>query len=187
MFPSIILASKSPRRQQLLSYANIQYEVMVATGDEIIPENYTPAQAAIYIASQKIEQLELNGETRPILAADTIVVCGGEIFGKPANEVGAIKMLTKLSGTMHEVITGVCIKHKEKEISFYDKTNVYFNELSASDIAYYVHTARPFDKAGGYGIQEWIGYTGVKKIEGDYYNVMGLPISRVVQALRELY
>ena len=186
MFLSIILASKSPRRQQLLSYANIRYEVMEATGEEIIPENCTPAQAAISIASQKIIQIGLEDETRPILAADTIVVCGGEIFGKPSNEVEAIKMLTRLSGNMHEVITGVCIKYKKKEISFYDTTNVYFNELSASDIAYYVHTARPFDKAGGYGIQEWIGYTGVKKIEGDYYNVMGLPISRVVKALREL-
>jgi septum formation protein len=186
MFPAIILASKSPRRQQLLSFANIQFEIMVATGEEIIPENCSPAQVAVIIATQKIEQLNLEQEARPMLAADTIVVCGKEIFGKPTNEVEAIKMLTKLSGRMHQVITGVCIRHKGKDLQFHDETKVYFNELSASDIAYYVHTARPFDKAGGYGIQEWIGYTGIKGIEGDYYNVMGLPISRVVKALRQL-
>ncbi len=186
MFPEIILASKSPRRQQLLQYANIKFEIMVEDGEEIIPPNCSPAEAAVAIASQKITQLNIENEERPILAADTIVVCENEIFGKPDGVVEAIKMLTMLSGKMHQVITGVCIKHGEKEIVFYETTNVYFNELSASDIAYYVHTARPFDKAGGYGIQEWIGYTGIRGIEGDYYNVMGLPISKVVQALRSL-
>ncbi len=186
MFPEIILASKSPRRQQLLSFANIKYKVMTTDEEEVIPAHCSPSEVAITIAAQKIEHLKLEISAVPILAADTIVICGNEIFGKPGNEVEAIEMLTKLSNRMHQVITGVCIKKEQQLISFHDSTNVYFNELSASDIAYYVHTAKPFDKAGGYGIQEWIGYTGVKGIEGDYYNVMGLPINKVVQALRSL-
>ncbi len=184
----IILASASPRRKQLLEWAKIELQVQASDAEEIVDATLAPAEVAMNIAAQKMEAV-LNTLTTdlPVLAADTIVVCNGQIFGKPQNEVEAIRMLTALSGSTHQVITGVCLKHKDNTILFHDTTQVHFHALTASQIAYYVYSCKPYDKAGAYAIQEWIGVTGIKAVEGDFYNVMGLPVSRVVQALDKLH
>ncbi len=187
MFSKIILASQSPRRQQLLTWAEIPFDVKVSNSDETFPPQLEPAEIAMYIAENKVKAV-LDGEFSDVavLGADTLVVCNDLIFGKPSNEVEAIKMLTLLSGNSHEVITGVCIKKGTDTLLFYDVTKVHFHQLKPSQISFYVHTYKPYDKAGGYAIQEWIGVVGIKSIEGDFYNVMGLPVSRVVQALKRM-
>jgi septum formation protein len=122
----------------------------------------------------------------PVLAADTIVVLQKDIIGKPKDREDAIKILTALSGKQHQVITGVVILHEEKEIAFAETTEVHFHELNVAQIEFYVDNYKPYDKAGAYAIQEWIGVVGIKAVKGDFYNVMGLPVSRVVQALQNL-
>jgi len=182
----IILASQSPRRKQLLEWAEIDFEVIVPDTDESYPQTLDFAAVAMHIAKNKAlaVQEKFTGDNL-ILAADTIVVCENEIIGKPANKAEALAILTKLSGEKHQVITGVCILSKNKEVSFSDATFVTFNHLSAEQIEFYVHKYKPYDKAGAYAIQEWIGVIGIKCIEGDFYNVMGLPVSRVVRALQD--
>ena len=188
MFPKIVLASQSPRRQQLLQWAEIPFEINVAHTDENFPPGLEPSEIAMYIAESKVKATLAKTVTDlAVLGADTLVVCNGLIFGKPSNEVEAIKMLTLLSNNTHEVITGVCIKKGEDTLLFYDVTTVHFHALKPSQISFYVHTYKPYDKAGGYAIQEWIGVVGIKSIEGDFYNVMGLPVSRVVQALMRMH
>ena len=189
----IILASGSPRRSQLLEWAEIPFDVMVAATDESYPENLPPGEIAIHIAYNKalavqklLKQTETNGEAHTIIAADTIVVLGNEIIGKPINREDAIKILTGLSGRVHKVITGVCIFSGTKEVLFAENTEVEFHTLSPWQIEYYVNRYQPYDKAGAYAIQEWIGVTGVKSINGDFYNVMGLPVSRVIKELEKL-
>ena len=181
---TIILASQSPRRRELLHLAEIPFEVFVADTDESYPEGLSSEETAMHIAKNKglaIAGKETTGHI--ILAADTIVVCDGEIIGKPADREDAIKILTKLSGNRHSVITGVFISKGEKEISFADTTLVSFHALTQEQISFYVDKYNPYDKAGAYAIQEWIGAVGIKKIEGDFYNVMGLPVSRVREAI----
>jgi len=181
----IVLASQSPRRKQLLEWAEISFEIFVKETDETFPEGLTVHEAAIYIARQKAIAVEAEvGEDAIILAADTIVVLKGRIIGKPKDRKEAIRILSDLSGNKHVVITGVVIKQGKKEISFADSTEVYFHELSTAEIEFYVDNYKPYDKAGGYAIQEWIGVVGIKSVVGDFYNVMGLPVSRVVQALK---
>lgn len=188
MFSKIVLASKSPRRQQLLQWAEIPFEVMVSNAEEKFPEGLSPADAAMYIAAGKAEAVtQKKSLEMPVLSADTMVFCDGMLLGKPDNEVQAIRMLTTLSGKKHEVVTGVCIRYKGEEILFADSTYVHFHSLKPSQIAFYVHKYKPYDKAGGYAIQEWIGVVGIKAIEGDFYNVMGLPVSRVVEVLSTLH
>ena len=183
----IILASQSPRRKQLLEWAEIDFDVIVSESDETFPPGLSFEQTAIHIARNKalaVSKKNIAGTT--ILAADTIVVCNNEILGKPTDRTNAIEILKKLSGTTHQVITAVVILKNEKEISFADITTVAFHPLNEEQIIFYIDKYKPFDKAGAYAIQEWIGVIGIKSIDGDFYNVMGLPVSRVVQILNTL-
>ena len=179
----IILASQSPRRKQLLQWAEVEFDIIVADSDESFPGSLQPEEAAIYIATQKAKTVQQKATDKIILAADTIVVLNNEIIGKPADRKDAIRILNKLSGNHHKVITGVVILQGEKIVSFADKTDVEFHKLSQEQIEFYVDKYKPYDKAGAYAIQEWIGVVGIKCINGDFYNVMGLPVSRVVSAL----
>jgi septum formation protein len=188
----IILASRSQRRSQLLQWAEIPFEVNIANTDESYPGHLSPEEIAMHIAYNKaiavkknIKGLRANGVC-PILAADTIVTLENKIIGKPSGRDVAIKTLTILSGKTHAVITGVCILSGEKKIIFADKTLVEFYTLSQEQIEYYVDKYKPYDKAGAYAIQEWIGVTGIRSITGDFYNVMGLPVSRVLKELQTL-
>jgi len=182
--PQIILASQSPRRKQLLEWAEIDFETIVADTDESFPENLPVEDAAIYIAREKAKAVQQKARNKIIIAADTIVVLNNEIIGKPIDRNNAIDILKKLSGSHHKVITGVVLLQREKIVSFADVTDVEFHSLSQSQIEFYVDKYKPYDKAGAYAIQEWIGVVGIKCINGDFYNVMGLPVSRVVQALQ---
>jgi septum formation protein len=180
----IILASQSPRRKQLLEWAEVLFKIVVKETDESYPAGLTVDQTAIHIARQKT--LAVQEAVTPdsvILAADTIVVLNNRIIGKPNSREEAIEILTDLSGNKHTVITGVVIRKEEKEIAFADYTDVYFHELTKDQIEFYVDKYKPYDKAGAYAIQEWIGVIGIKSVEGDFYNVMGLPVSRVVREL----
>jgi len=193
----IVLASSSPRRKQLLEWAEVDFEIITHPTDELIPENVPMEEVPIIIAREKAlavrekiktwsEGHRMDHTDYPILAADTIVVCGNEILGKPTNREHAIQMLTKLQGSHHKVITGIVILHRETEIAFSDTTAVEFYPLTTAQIAFYVDKYQPYDKAGAYAIQEWIGVVGIKKVDGDFYNVMGLPVSRVVRAIMDL-
>lgn len=184
----MILASQSPRRKQLLDWAEMEFDVIVSNSDESFPSDLAFDEAAIHIAKNKARAVKaLQQESdRIILAADTIVVCDNLILGKPKDRSEAISFLTHLSGNMHQVITGVYLLKGETELSFADTTTVVFHELSEEQIEFYVDKYQPYDKAGAYAIQEWIGVVGIKSIDGDFYNVMGLPVSRVVKAIEEL-
>ena len=183
----IILASQSPRRKQLLEWAEVPFEIVVKETDESFPPGLSPEDTAIHIARNKgLAVWQDRHFTRPVLSADTIVVLEKKIIGKPKDRQDAIAILSALSGKKHRVITGVVILYKEKETAFADTTEVEFHELTNEQIVYYVDKYKPYDKAGAYAIQEWVGVTGIKSISGDFYNVMGLPISRVVQALGRL-
>lgn len=183
----IILASQSPRRKQLLEWAEVPFEIIVEETDELYPPGLTITDIAIHIARNKALAIKESVTVQiPILAADTIVVLENRIIGKPKHREDAIGILTALSGKKHQVITGVVILHDEKEIAFAEVTDVYFHELAQQQIEFYVDNYKPYDKAGAYAIQEWIGVVGIKAVHGDFYNVMGLPVSRVVQVLQNL-
>jgi septum formation protein len=182
----IILASQSPRRKQLLEWAEVPFDIIVKETDESYPEDLSIDEIAIHIARNKALAIKSTIDVIPILAADTIVVLGGHIIGKPKDREDAMSILLSLSGKQHQVVTGVVIIHNEKEIAFAETTEVLFHELSLRQIEFYVDNYKPYDKAGAYAIQEWIGVIGIKNINGDFYNVMGLPVSRVVQALQSL-
>ena len=180
----IILASQSPRRKQLLEWAEVPFEIVVKETDERFPPGLTPEEVAVYIARNKalaVQEQRKAGDV--ILAADTIVVLGDNIIGKPVHREDAVSILLALSGEKHLVITGVVIRKGEKEIAFADTTEVEFHRLSVAEIEFYVDKYKPYDKDGAYAIQEWIGVVGIKSIHGDFYNVMGLPVSRVVREL----
>lgn len=191
MNKKIVLASQSPRRKQLLEWAEVNFDILSSETDETWPEGLPMEEIPIFIAREKAKAVRQSGLYKryegdvAVLAADTIVVLDGHVLGKPLDRDHAIEMLRLLSGRKHQVITGVIIVNKEKEIVFSDVTEVVFHPIAKEDIAYYVDKCEPFDKAGAYAIQEWIGTVGVKSINGDFYNVMGLPISRVLQALHE--
>ena len=183
----IILASQSPRRKQLLEWAEVPFEVLVKETDESYPESLSIREIVIHIAMNKALAVKAtNHITIPILAADTMVVLQNKIIGKPKDRQDAISILSSLSGKQHLVITGVVILHNEKEIAFTETTEVHFHELTTAQIEFYVDNYNPYDKAGAYAIQEWIGVVGIKSVTGDFYNVMGLPVSRVVQVLQSL-
>ena len=187
----IILASQSPRRKMLLEWAEIPFEIVVKSTAENYPEEMPVAEIPIHIAREKAnavktyitEAFHAQLLNKTILAADTIVVLDNKVIGKPLDREQAINILTDLSGKLHLVITGVVIKYGEKEIAFSDTTEVQFHTLSEEQIIFYVDKYKPYDKAGAYAIQEWIGVVGIQSIKGDFYNVMGLPVSRVLQAL----
>lgn len=183
----IILASQSPRRKQLLEWAEVPFDILVQETDESYPDDYDLGRTAMHIARNKAKAVwQLAGTGKPILAADTIVVLKSEIIGKPKDRQDAVHILSKLSGKKHHVITGVVILYDNKEVSFAETTEVIFHTLTRQQIEFYVDHYKPYDKAGAYAIQEWIGVVGIKSISGDFYNVMGLPVSRVVQAINEL-
>jgi septum formation protein len=182
----IVLASQSPRRKQLLEWAEIPFDVMVPVTDELYPADLPPPEVPVYIARNKALAVKKElSHDRIILAADTLVVLQHEIIGKPKNRDHAIEILTALSGKKHEVITGVVIMKDSQETSFVDTTTVVFHTLSKAQLIFYVDKYQPYDKAGAYAIQEWMGVVGIQSIVGDFYNVMGLPISRVVKALND--
>ncbi len=191
---SIILASQSPRRKMLLEWAEVSFEVIVKSTDESFPAELSVEEVPVYIAKEKAltvkkyVQEAYHGEyaDKTILAADTVVVLNTEIIGKPNNRDHAIEILKKLSGQIHLVITGVVILSGEATVSFADITEVQFHPLTEEQIIFYVDKYQPYDKAGAYAIQEWIGVVGIQSIKGDFYNVMGLPVSRVVQSLHKL-
>jgi septum formation protein len=183
----LILASQSPRRQLLLKDLGMEFETMDPNVDEVYPAGLSPVQIAIYLAELKaaIFDKKLLDEKTIVITADTIVSLGDEILGKPSDSKEAVVMLQKLSGRKHDVITAVCLKSKNKQIVFHTLSSVYFKILSREEIDYYVVNFQPFDKAGGYGIQEWIGYIGINRIEGSFFNVMGLPVKELYEQLLE--
>lgn len=181
----IILASKSPRRKQLLKNLGIDFIVVSKDVKEVYPVNMSPAETALFLSELKAEafpESEFDNDTL-VIAADTIVSLNGKIMGKPTDYNNAKEILEKLSGREHEVITGVSLKSKDKFRSFSVKTKVHFKKLSEKEIDFYVDNYKPMDKAGAYGIQEWIGYIGIDKIEGSFYNVMGLPTQKLYEEL----
>lgn len=183
---NIILASGSPRRKELLAGLGINFETKVLKGiDESYPNNIPAKEVAEYISKQKAAAYKnILNDKDMIITADTVVINGKEILGKPHNKQQASEMLENLSNKTHSVVTGVTILTKEKSISFSTETKVDFAKLSGEEINYYIDNYKPFDKAGAYGIQEWIGYVAVKSISGSYFNVMGLPIQRLYQELK---
>lgn len=181
----LILASQSPRRQYLLKELGLDFEILPTDVPEEFPDGLSQEKIAVYLAELKATSFDsgrLDAGTI-VIAADTIVCLGDEILGKPATYDEAVNMLQKLSGRRHEVITGVCLKCRKEQRSFYVTSSVYFKELTDAEIHYYVEHFRPYDKAGGYGVQEWIGYIGISKIEGSYFNVMGLPVKELYEEL----
>jgi septum formation protein len=181
----IVLASQSPRRKQLLEWAEVDFEVMVANTDESFPSGLSPSGVSIHVATEKARVIKNKVNDQLILAADTIVVLNNEVINKPVDRADAIQILSRLSGNHHQVITGVVLLKNEKIQAFADTTDVEFHSLTQSQIEFYVDKYQPYDKAGAYAIQEWIGVVGIKCINGDFYNVMGLPVSRVIRALEQ--
>jgi septum formation protein len=187
MNKKIILASGSPRRKTLLEWAEVSFEVIVQPTNESYPSELSIDEVPVHIARQKALAVAAGlGGNEIIIAADTVVVLGDEIIGKPTSREDAILILSKLAGKTHRVITGVVLLEGDNETAFADSTTVHFHPLTPEQIAFYVDKYKPYDKAGAYAIQEWIGVVGIKFVEGDFYNVMGLPVSRVMQALQGL-
>lgn len=182
-----ILASRSPRRQFLLSETGLKFEVQVIETAENYPENLLCEEIALYVSREKALAFDMHAlpANTLLIAADTIVWLDGECIGKPLNEQDAKIMLRKLSGKRHTVATGVCLRTRELQHSFFVNTEVFFRQLAPDEIDYYVLHYQPLDKAGAYGIQEWIGYIGVERIEGSYFNVMGLPVQRLYCELKQ--
>jgi septum formation protein len=181
---TLILASKSPRRQQLLKGLDIDFEVRTKDVDESYPSSLKDEEIPKYLAKKKAAAFidELN-ENDILITCDTIVSLNGEVLEKPSDYDHAFEMLSKLSGKMHTVYTGVCITTTASQIAFTDKTEVYFKQLTKEEIDYYITHYKPYDKAGSYGIQEWWGYIAIEKINGDFFNVMGLPLRLIYSAL----
>ena len=182
----IILGSASPRRQQLLKDAAFNFSVQPINADESFPSNLQAEQIALYLCEKKAAAFpdKLN-EDEILITADTIVWIDNIVLNKPVDEFEAKQMLQLLSGKMHQVFTGVCLTTNKSKISFTDETKVYFKSLTEEEILFYIRNYKPFDKAGSYGAQDWLGLIGVEKIEGSYFNVMGLPIHRVYKELQK--
>ena len=182
---NIILASQSPRRQELLSGLNIPFEVKVIDVEETYPRELVGVDIPMYLAEKKANAYkEIMDENTLLITADTIVWHEGKVYNKPKDKAEATAMLKALSGKTHQVITGVCICTKNKRKVFHVMSEVRFARLSPQEISYYLENYEPYDKAGAYGVQEWIGYIGVEYIEGSYFNVMGLPIQRLYNELK---
>ena len=182
----IILASKSPRRQELLRGMGVEFSIMTKETDESFPAEMPLDEVPKYLSLQK--SLAFNDDELPadylLITSDTVVICEGEILGKPKDREDAARMLRLLSGKTHHVVTGVTVRSAEKTESFSVRSDVTFAELDAEEIDYYIEYCKPFDKAGAYGIQEWIGYVGINGLQGSFYNVMGLPTRKLYECLR---
>lgn len=184
---TIVLNSRSPRRKQLLEQMGFNVRLVKNQILETYPPNLTMEEIPIYLAEKKANAYkEVLGEKEILLCSDTIVFIDGKVLGKPQNKEQAIYMLKNLSNKKHYVISGCYLKNKTKALSFYEKTAVFFKNLSLQDIDYYVENYKPMDKAGSYGIQEWIGMIGIEKIEGNFYNVMGLPTVSLFENIQKL-
>ena len=183
----IILASKSPRRQELLRGMGVDFEILTKETPENYPSDLPLDEVPKYLSLQK--SLAFNDDELPadylLITSDTVVICEGEILGKPKDREDASRMLQLLSGKTHHVVTGVTVRSAEKTVSFAVRSNVTFAQLDAEEIDYYIEHCKPYDKAGAYGIQEWIGYVGISGLEGSFYNVMGLPTRKLYQCLKE--
>ena len=183
---NVILASKSPRRQQLLEALGINFIVQTREVDEIYPQGLKKEQVPVYLSQLKAKPfLENLKQFDLLITADTVVCLKDEILGKPKDKEEAQRMLGALSGNEHQVITGVCLSSKNKQHPFYSLTNVRFKPLTSEEIDYYISEYKPYDKAGAYGIQEWIGTIGIEHIEGSFYNVMGLPIQKLYEEIQK--
>ena len=182
----IILASNSPRRKELLAGLDLQFKVRVLQDiDESYPNDLPTLKIAEFISKKKADAyIQTMADDELVITADTVVILGDEVMGKPHDEADAKRMLGELSGQTHQVATGVTLSTKERQMSFSVVTDVAFKQLSSDEIDYYVRTYHPMDKAGAYGIQEWIGYIGVTALKGSYFNVMGLPVQRIYEALK---
>jgi len=182
----IILGSQSPRRQELLNQIGIEYDIKVYGVEEIYPCNLSPFNVPEYLAKLKSDQFNTEKlENTCIITSDTVVIYDDKILGKPRNKKEALNMILDLSGKEHYVVTGVCLQLKNKRKSFSSVSNVEFETISQAEANYYINTFDPLDKAGSYGIQEWIGQTRIKKINGCYYNIMGLPLNQLYNNLIE--
>ncbi len=181
----LILASKSPRRQQLLREAGFDFEILTKETDESFPDDLPAQDVAAYISRKKADAFNIDLEDKILITSDTVVKVDKLVLGKPESNSEAISMLELLSGRMHEVITAVTLKDNQAIRTFSSITQVHFKVLEPAEITYYVSKYKPFDKAGAYGIQEWIGMIGIEKIEGSYFNVVGLPIDRLYVELRK--
>ena len=182
----LILASKSPRRKQLLTEAGFEFEIRTKEVEETYPDTLVVHDVPAFLSDKKAEaSRELIQPNEILLAADSVVILNNKIYGKPKDEADAFSIIKALSGNMHEVVTGVTLLSLEKKITFSDVAKVYFNELTEEEIQYYVSNFKPLDKAGAYAIQEWIGLTKISKIEGSYYNIMGLPVHLVYTELQD--
>lgn len=181
----IILASRSPRRQQLLRELGLKFEVVIKEYEEIYPEGLSGEEIARYIAYEKAASFkdELS-DNEIVIAADTIVWCNSKVLGKPLNYEDAKRILREISGNIHEVITGISLRSLSKEVTFSESTKVTFEALSEEEICYYIDNYKPYDKAGAYGIQEWIGIIACSHIDGSYFNVVGLPVQRLYKELQ---
>ena len=180
----LILGSGSPRRQELLKSLGFDFAVKAINADESFPHNLKAQEIPLYLAEKKAKayphQLK---DSELLITSDTIVWCDGNVLNKPADFREGKEMLNTLSGKMHQVFTAVCLKSPHKEVLFFDESKVYFKNLTNEEIEYYLHNFSPYDKAGGYGVQDWIGYIGIEKIEGSFYNVMGLPVKNLYEEL----
>ena len=182
-----ILASRSPRRQQLLREAGIDFTVRYHDHDETYPPGLSGREIAEYLSAAKAEMFREDGlkDNEIVITADTIVWCNGKVLDKPSDGQEALEIIRTISGNSHDVITGVTLLSSKKEVTFSETTLVYFSWLSDDEIRFYIDKYKPFDKAGAYGIQEWIGIVGNSRIEGSYFNVMGLPVQRLIAELRK--
>lgn len=179
-----VLGSASPRRKELLTALGIDFEVRITEIDEVYPDTLKKREVATYLSELKAEAGKSKlSDNEVLICADTIVLLNNEILGKPTDRSDAIRMLSSLSGAKHEVITGICFLNKNKKILDSSSTFVYFKHITQEEIEYYVDTFKPYDKAGAYGIQEWIGYMAIERIEGTYANVMGLPTHLVIELM----
>jgi septum formation protein len=181
----IILASKSPRRQELLKGLGLKFEVQSMDIPEVFPDGLGMTEIPVYLAELKAKAFRPSlKKNQMVITADTIVCLDGHVMNKPTDYADGFRMLKNLSGNKHQVLTGVCILTTEKKESFFASTDVWFKTLSDEEIQYYLENYRPYDKAGAYGIQEWIGYIGIHHIEGSFFNVMGLPVQSLYEHLK---
>jgi septum formation protein len=182
----IILASRSPRRQQLLSELGIRFDIVTMDYDESFPDGLDGTEIALYVAEQKALMFKDSiAENEIVIAADTIVWCNRQVLGKPEDKEDARRILEEISGNTHEVITAVTLLSSSKKITFSDSTKVTFEKITDEEIDFYIDEFKPYDKAGAYGIQEWIGIIACSRIEGSYFNVVGLPVQRLYKELQE--